>query len=33
MNENPALRLYERSLAGQWNADRGIDWRLPTDVA
>jgi hypothetical protein len=33
MNEDPALRLYERSLAGQWNADRGIDWRLSTTVA
>jgi hypothetical protein len=33
MKEDPALRLYERSLAGQWNADRGIDWKLPTDVA
>ena len=31
--EDPALRLYERSLAGQWNADRGIDWTLPTAVA
>ncbi len=25
MDENPALRLYTRSLAGQWNADRDID--------
>src|SRR5262249_19026191 len=22
----------ERSLAGQWNADRGLDWNLSTDV-
>jgi hypothetical protein len=28
-----AVRLYERSLAGQWNADRGVDWRLSTIVA
>jgi hypothetical protein len=33
MNPNPALRLYERSLANQWNADRGIDWTLSTAVA
>jgi hypothetical protein len=33
MNENPALRLYTRSLAGQWNADRDIDWSLPTALA
>ncbi len=26
MEENPALRLYNRSLAGQWNADRDLDW-------
>ena len=32
MNEDPALRLYERSLAGQWNADRGIDWKMSTAV-
>jgi len=30
---NVALRLYERALAGQWNADRGVDWRLSTAVA
>lgn len=30
MEENPALRLYTRSLAAQWNADRDIDWSLPT---
>lgn len=30
MEENPALRIYNRSLAGQWNADRDIDWSLPT---
>jgi hypothetical protein len=30
MDENPALRLYTRSLAGQWNADRDLDWSLPT---
>jgi hypothetical protein len=33
MQIDPALRLYERSLAGQWNADRGIDWTLPTEIA
>jgi hypothetical protein len=33
MTTDPALRLYERSLAGQWNADRGIDWGLSTEVA
>jgi len=32
MNENPALRLYERSLAAQWNADRALDWNQPVDV-
>ena len=32
MTEDPALRLYERSLAGQWNADRGVDWRMSTEV-
>jgi hypothetical protein len=32
MNEDRALHLYERSLAGQWNADRGIDWRMSTAV-
>jgi hypothetical protein len=31
--EDRALRLYERSLAGQWNADRGIDWGMSTEVA
>jgi hypothetical protein len=30
---DPALRLYERSLAGQWNADRELDWSLPTTIA
>lgn len=33
MIDDPALRLYERSLAGQWNADRGVDWMLSTAVA
>jgi hypothetical protein len=33
MQVDPALRLYERSLAGQWNADRGVDWTLSTDIA
>lgn len=33
MTDNAALRLYERSLAGQWNADRGVDWTLSTEVA
>ncbi len=32
MNEDPALRIYERSLAGQWNADRSIDWKMSTAV-
>jgi hypothetical protein len=32
MNEDRALHLYERSLAGQWNADRGIDWKMSTAV-
>lgn len=30
MDENPALRLYTRSLAGQWNADRDLDWNQST---
>lgn len=33
MEENPALRQYARSLAGQWNADRDIDWSMPTALA
>jgi hypothetical protein len=33
MQADPALRLYERSLAGQWNADREVDWTLPTQLA
>ncbi|HUJ60170.1 MAG TPA: diiron oxygenase [Kofleriaceae bacterium] len=33
MIEDRALHLYERSLAGQWNADRGIDWKMSTEVA
>jgi hypothetical protein len=33
MTPDPALRLYERSLAGQWNADRGLDWNMSKDVA
>jgi hypothetical protein len=33
MNPDPALHLYERSLANQWNADRGIDWSQSTAVA
>ena len=33
MHVDPALRLYERSLAGQWNADREVDWTLPTQLA
>jgi hypothetical protein len=33
MQIDPALRLYERSLAGQWNADRGIDWTTSTEIA
>jgi hypothetical protein len=33
MDANPALRLYERSLAGQWNADRDVDWKMDTRVA
>jgi hypothetical protein len=33
VNEDRALHLYERSLAGQWNADRGLDWKLSTAVA
>jgi len=32
MNEDRALHLYERSLAGQWNAYRGIDWKMSTAV-
>jgi hypothetical protein len=32
MDPRPALALYERSLAGQWNADRDVDWTLSTDV-
>lgn len=33
MNEDRALLLYERSLAGQWNADRGLNWNQSTEVA
>lgn len=33
MIQEASLRLYERSLAGQWNADRGIDWTASTAVA
>ena len=33
MQDNSALRLYERSLAGQWNADKDVDWTLSTAVA
>ena len=33
MNDDPALRIYERSLAAQWNADRGLDWAQSTAVA
>ncbi|HEY3803985.1 MAG TPA: diiron oxygenase [Kofleriaceae bacterium] len=33
MNADPALRLYERSLAGQWNADRDVDWTQSTELA
>jgi hypothetical protein len=32
MQDNPALRLYTRSLAGQWNADRDLDWSQPTGL-
>jgi hypothetical protein len=32
-SEDRAIRLYERSLAGQWNADRGLDWSMSTAVA
>ena len=30
--DNPALRLYHRSLAQQWNPDKDIDWTLSTIV-
>ena len=33
MQENTALRLYERALAGQWNADKDVDWGLPITLA
>ena len=33
MHADPALRLYERSLAGQWNADRDVDWNQSTELA
>jgi P-aminobenzoate N-oxygenase AurF len=32
-HDDRALLLYERSLAGQWNADRGVDWSQSTAVA
>lgn len=31
-NENRALGLYERSMAGQWNADRDLDWKKPVHL-
>lgn len=27
MEENRAIGLYERSLAGQWNADKDVNWK------
>ncbi len=33
MTADPALRIYERSLACQWNADRDLDWTTPTAIA
>ena len=33
MTTDPALRIYERSLAGQWNADRDVDWAASTTLA
>lgn len=33
MQLDPALRIYERSLAAQWNADRDLDWSTSTAVA
>jgi hypothetical protein len=32
LTPDPALRLYERSLAGQWNADRDLDWKQSAEV-
>jgi hypothetical protein len=32
-HDDRALLLYERSLAGQWNADRGVNWAQSTEVA
>jgi hypothetical protein len=33
MQPDPALHLYERSLAGQWSAERAVDWNASTEVA
>jgi P-aminobenzoate N-oxygenase AurF len=32
MKGNVGLRLYERSLAGQWNPEKDVDWNLSTAV-